>query len=123
MPLPYWSREVETISIQTLLPNVSPLLCQQIQHLWKELHNLNTTISKPAAELSEKCIDEFETRAREWGEKFVAVYQRKNVTPHIHAMINHVGKFMQIHGSIIPFTKQGLEKKNDVITKTFFSVI
>ena len=27
---------------------------------------------------------------------------------------------MRIHGSIIPFTQQGLEKKNDIITKTYF---
>lgn len=34
--------------------------------------------------------------------------------------MNHVGEFLKIHGSIIPFTQQGLEKKNDVITKTYF---
>ena len=27
---------------------------------------------------------------------------------------------MQIHGSILPFTQQGLEKLNDVVTKNFF---
>ena len=89
-------------NIHTLLPNFFPVLSQQIQHLWNELLSFNTTISKPAAE-SNECIAEFERRAREWGEKFVGVYQRKNVTPYIHAMINHVGEFMQIHGSIIPF--------------------
>ena len=54
------------------------------------------------------------------GGKFVAVYQRRNVTPYIHALMNHVGEFMRVHGSIIPFTQQGLEKKNDIITKTYF---
>lgn len=39
------------INIQTLLPNFSPVLSQKIQHLWNELLSLNTTISKPAAEL------------------------------------------------------------------------
>ena len=34
--------------------------------------------------------------------------------------MNHVGEFMKIHGSIVPFTQQGLEKKNDVITKSYF---
>ena len=103
-----------------MLPTLSSELCQQIQHLWEELLSLNSAVSKPAAELSDECIAEFVRRAREWGEKFVAVYQRKNITPYIHAMINHVGEFMKIHGSIIPFTQQGLEKKNDIITKTFF---
>ena len=108
---------LRNIDIHTLLPRLSTTLCQQIQHLWIELLSSNATISSPAAELSEECITQYIRRAREWGEKFVAIYQRKNVTPYIHAMINHVGEFMQIHGSIIPFTQQGLEKKND---KTFF---
>ena len=106
---------LRNININTLLPRLSTTLCQQIQHLWNELLSLNATISSPAADLSEECITQYKRRAREWGEKFVAVYQRKNVTPYIHAMINHVGEFMQIHGSIIPFTQQGLEKKNDII--------
>ena len=108
------------IDTRTLLPNISGSKCQQIQHLWDELLHLNLTISKTAAELSNNCIAEFERRARNWGEKFVAVYQRRNVTPYIHALMNHVGEFMRIHGSIIPFTQQGLEKKNDIITKTYF---
>ena len=70
------------------------MLPQKIQHLRNELLSLNTTVSKPAAELSNECIAEFGRREREWGENFVDVYQRKNVTPYIHAVINHVGEFM-----------------------------
>lgn len=77
-------------------------------------------LSKPAKDLSDDAITEFQTRARKWGESFVEVYQQKHVTPYIHALMNHVGEFMQIHGSILPFTQQGLEKKNDVITKSYF---
>ena len=47
-------------------------------------------------------------------------YQAKNVTPYIHAMMNHVSEFMKLHGSILAFTQQGLEKYNDVITKDYF---
>ena len=35
-----------------------------------------------------------------------------NVTPYIHAMAKHVSEFRQIHGSVLPFTQQGLEKYN-----------
>ena len=35
-------------------------------------------------------------------------------------MFNHVGDFMRIHGSILPFTQQGLEKLNDVMTRHYF---
>ena len=34
--------------------------------------------------------------------------------------MNHVGEFMKIHGSNLPFTQQGLEKKKGVITKSYF---
>ena len=95
-----------------MLPRFSPEVCQQIEHPWQELLSLNSTVSKPAAELSDECIAEFVRRARKGGEKFMAVYQRKNITPYIHAMINHVGEFMKIHGSIILFTQQDLEKKH-----------
>ena len=46
-------------------------------------------------------------------------YQAKNVTPYIHAMMNHVSEFMKLHGSVLAFTQQGLEKYNDVITKDY----
>ena len=35
-------------------------------------------------------------------------------------MMNHVGEFMQIHVSIVPFTQQGLEKFNDIMTNIYF---
>ena len=35
-------------------------------------------------------------------------------------MMNHVHEFMQVHGSILEFTQQGLEKLNHNTTKNFF---
>lgn len=35
-------------------------------------------------------------------------------------MANHVGEFMRVHGSILSFTQQGLEKYNDMMTKEYF---
>ena len=81
------------IDIQALLPNFEASQCQAIQHLWNELLALNTVISKPASQLSSANITEFERRARKWGEDFVTnVYQRRNITPYIHAFMNHVSE-------------------------------
>lgn len=104
------------MNIQVLLPNNEPKSCCCIQHLWEELLGLNTIITKSAEDLSESTIH---TRTRKWGESFFSVYQRKHVTLCIHTLMNHVGEFMKIHGSILPFTQQGLEK-NNVITKSYF---
>ena len=35
-------------------------------------------------------------------------------------MMNHVHEFMKVHGSILQFTQQGIEKYNDVMTKDYF---
>ena len=42
------------------------------------------------------------------------------ITPYIHALANHVGEFLTLHGSLLPFTQQGLEKYNDATTKQYF---
>ena len=104
--------------MQSLLPKIPSNICCDIQHLWDELVSLNTIASKSATDITTQCISEFESRARQWGEDFLSVYRRKHLTPYIHALMNHVGEFLKIHGSILPFT-QGLEK-NDVLTKSYF---
>ena len=51
---------------------------------------------------------EYEDKARQWGKDLVGVYQSDRVTTYIHAMMNHVHEFVRVHGSILPFTQQGL---------------
>ena len=105
------------IKVRLLSPNFPCNEASKIQHLWDELLQLNMLFSSAADDLSPAVI---ECQAREWGQNFLCVYQSKEVTPYIHALMNHVGQFMQSHGSILPFTQQGLEKLNDVVTKNFF---
>ena len=81
---------------------------------------LNKLICLPTSKLTTAAIEQYETRAKQWGRDFVGVYHSTNVTPYIHAMMYHVGEFMSIHGSIVPFTQQGLEKYNDIMTKVYF---
>lgn len=76
------------------------------------------TFSKQPEELSQTDIDSYE-QPREWG-RFIKTYQTGNVTPYIHALMNHVSEFMRLHGSILQFTQHGLEKHNDIVTKDYF---
>ena len=110
----------ESTEIKFLLPGFSEERSSRLQHLWDELLKLNKLICLKAADLSSATIQDFEQRARQWGRDFVGIYHSDRVTPYIHAMMNHVGEFMRIHGSIVPFTQQGLEKLNDIVTKTYF---
>ena len=106
--------------IEALLPNFDPTECERIQHPWTGLRELNILFSKPAEALLTSVIDKFKQGAKKWVRDFIDVYHNDNVTPYIHAMMQHVGPFMTIHGSILPFTQQGLEKHNDNKTKKFF---
>ena len=108
------------IKIKELLPKFNDSEVLDIQILWTELLELNTTFSKCPEEICEDDISKFETDARNWCRKFLTLYHQHNITPYIHAMANHVGEFMRVHGSILPFTQQGLEKYNDMMTKEYF---
>ena len=108
------------IKIRELLPNAGADVCWKIQTLWDDLLELNMLFSKQTDEITEDIISEYERKSREWVGKILDVYQRRYVTPYIHAMACHVGQFMRIHGGILPFTQQGLEKFNDNVTKVYF---
>ena len=111
---------ISNISIASLLPGLPSEKTQPIQNLWSDLLELNRIFSRRQEDLSTKDIDEFHEQSRKWGRDFIKVYHIQNVTPYIHAMVNHVSEFMRVHGSILPFTQQGLEKYNDVTTKMYF---
>ena len=69
---------------------------------------------------TESEIASFAASAKMWRSKFLEVYQSKNVTPYLHAFVSDVPEFLQIHGVIIPFTQQVLEKLNDSLTQFYY---
>ena len=95
-------------------------IAMHIQILWTELLQLSSLFSKGREGVTDTVQEEFKSCSREWVSKFISIYQTKNVTPYVHAMFNHVEEFMEIHGCILPFSQQDLEKLNDVMTKHYF---
>ena len=93
-----------SIKIADLLPSLPDSTILRIQQLWNEFLNLHSKFNKRPNELIPSDIDEFDILARKWGSLFIQTYHSSNVTPYIHAMMNHVPEFMSIHGSIVPFT-------------------
>ena len=89
----------------------------RIQHLWDECLRINAILSKKPEEMTQVDTDNFAEQARSWGRDFLQI---NHDTPYIHALANHVGEFLTLHGSLLPFTQQGLEKYNDVTTKQYF---
>ena len=108
------------IDIPHLLPTVDSSTTSTMQKLWKELIEINRLLYKRPDDITDQDIDEFQGLAHQWVVKYLTLYHTKEVTPYIHAMLCHVGEFLRIHGGLLPFTQQGLEKYNDVMTKDYF---
>lgn len=97
------------------IPKLFPIpKAKELQQLWKDFYDL-------IKQLSNTCdANTIEKSAKEWVNSFVSVYQRKDVTPYIHAFAYHVPQFLQLYdGNISIFSQQGLEKLNDITTKHF----
>ena len=58
----------------------------------------------------------FRADTKSWVELYLTVYQTKNITSYIHAFSMHVWEFIELYGSLLAFSQQGLEKLNDFTT-------
>ena len=99
------------------LPQMYPDLpnAQKIQKIWKDflsIYNLLRSVNTGSQEIKQE--------AKEWITLFLEVYQTKHVTPYMHTLIYHIPEFISLHGSLAPFSQQGLERLNDTITKDYF---
>ena len=96
------------------MPNVTA-----VQNIWKQFYNIYKVIqsNKPA---TTKVLEGLRTCVEKWILQFTSIYQTKNVTPYIHVLVAHVPEFLEIYGTIVAFSQQGLEKLNDEITQDYF---
>ena len=111
---------MSSISIKDLFPALDDATTERIQHLRNDFLHLNSVFSKHPEDMTTADVNEFEDKARSWGRDFTNCQGVSNVTPYIHALMNHVPEFFKTYGSIVPFTQQGLEKYNDITTKIHF---
>ena len=100
------------INIPVLFPRL--LKRDQPQNLWCTLFKLMSKINEQDCDPVEVDIS-----TKSWVTSFVFTYQSKDCTPYIHAFAMHTSEFIQLHGNIVSFTQQGLEKLNDVTTKQY----
>ena len=103
------------INIPTLFPTLNSKL--KLQEVWTNFYKLIIQLGEE--EFSD--VDSFETSIKSWVNKFLKIYQTKDITPYIHAFSKHVPQFLRLYGNIVQFTQQGLEKLNDLTTKYFHS--
>ena len=105
----------ENINLSSLLVNQD--LALKMQNLWDCFFNLMNEIK--GYSFDDFKIDTLKAGLVSWFDDFLALFQSKDITPYIHAFVNHVPEFLGLHGSLNLFNQQGLEKFNDVTTKIF----
>lgn len=87
----------------------------KVQQIWKDFLAVYNLLRSTTAE-----SNKIKESSKKWLELFLKVYQTKNVTPYMHTLVFHVPEFIELHGSIAPYSQQGLERLNDNITKDYF---
>ena len=84
---------------------------------------INCLLSVRLHEVTEHTATQFETRSKEFVHSFTDIYPAKHMTPYMQCMMMHVSKFIQIHGTLLPFTQHRLEKYNDCMTSDLHIVV
>lgn len=117
---PQKHRLFSKVCVSEILPELDPLRLQRIEHLWSTFYEIIGQLGGKISPLSENGVVCFRAKVTEWFQMFLKVYQKRHVTPYIHVLVAHVPDLLARFGSIGRFTQQGLEKLNDVTTKTYF---
>ena len=103
------------------IAQVFPSLPQanEIQDIWNKFMKINNLL-KSSKDFNSKTITDLSCDVQNWLTLFLSVYPTKHVTPYMHLLVHHIPEFLKLHGSLAPFSQQGLEKPNDIITKHYF---
>ena len=65
-----------------------------LQIIWDDFIDLIKELKKDYT--TEESISEIKSRIDSWFQKFLHVYQAKDVTPYMHALRNHVPEFLKL---------------------------
>ena len=106
---------LEKFNVAQLFPEVPNVI--SVQSLWKDLLTINRLLSVRPEDMSIDYANTFEEKSKLFVNTFVRLFPTKHVTPYMHCMMMHVSQFFKVHGALLPFTQQGMEKYNDTMTK------
>jgi hypothetical protein len=113
--------EKETLFTKMKIAELFPDLpeTQLVDFLWTEFFYIYNAVKRNL--LAEVIApDVIKIRTREWLTAYVKLYDKKHVTPYIHAFAFHLHEMIQIHGDVNLFNQQGMEKLNDLTTQQYF---
>ena len=105
------------IDIMKLFPRIPN--AQSVHLLWKSFLSIYETL-RSNTPLSKEEISEFRRQTQRWITRFLSIYQSKHITPYVHLLVSHIPEFLELYGTLSPYSQQGLEKLNDDLTKDYF---
>ncbi|CAH3150161.1 unnamed protein product, partial [Pocillopora meandrina] len=69
---------------------------------------------------TDDAISSLKDKIKKWFQKFLDLYQAKDVTPYMHSLYAHVPEFLKLYQNLAYYTQQGMEKYNDTASKDYF---
>lgn len=69
---------------------------------------------------TDDAISILEEKIKKRFQKFLDLYQAKDVIPYMHSLYAHVPEFLKLYQNLAYYTQQGMEKYNDTVSKDYF---
>lgn len=110
---------LEKLDIKNVMEAVGTEDAEGIDNLWKGFQTLMRALQVQENDpdyLEPQC---FKTYVREWGKLFLEMYYDDDITPYIHTFVYHVPQFLEMHGTLMQFNCQPVEKKNHWQSQAF----
>lgn len=107
---------MQSINFQSLLPNFKET--KEMEKLWASFMEIIGDLKLEFT--TDDAITQLTNKINSWFDKFLCLYQAKDVTPYMHALYAHVPEFLRLYENISYFTQQGMEKYNDISSKHYF---
>ncbi len=85
------------INIPSLLPNFEQ--SDSIQKIWDSFMKIYKTLLMQT--MNDIQLEVLKQDIKNWMGLFLEIYQTKHATPYMHALLQHVPEFIELHGSLV----------------------
>ncbi|KAL9953844.1 hypothetical protein ACROYT_G041316 [Oculina patagonica] len=110
---------LDKLDITRVMEAVGGVNAEGVNDLWGGFKTLTRALQVKEDHPDYIQPKDFQSHARNWGKFFMELIYDDDLTPYIHAFVYHVPQFLQMHGTLINFNCQPVEKKNHWQSQTF----
>ena len=92
----------------------------KLQALWGNFIDITGDLNLNLNYSTDDTISSLEDKIKKWFQKFLELYQAKDVTPYMHSLYAHVPEFLKLYQNLAYYTQQGMEKYHGTVSKDYF---